>query len=604
MAESSPPLGFRLGAFTIDLRARKLRRGLDASPLPARAFDALVYLVSHRVRAVDKDEIIAAVWRDVAVTNDSLIHAVSVLRRVLGDDAGHPTYIETIPRRGYRFIGPAEELVEPSPSVKSSLLEARDSKALGIPDAAAPIWRSWVSRPAIAAAVLLVAVAVLFLNPHRENRSPPRFDCIKVHRREQRSCPGIAEVSMAGEHEGGRGQSPRCGVVINTVDSAGSPEEMLRLVLPRGGFMRSMATLVTGLCLLGSSPAFAQIEAPRLPPAPADAPAPSVQAPADPGYAALVAMCKTPPPGRGGRAGGRGARGGPPAQPPGQRDYLVKEIPGVIAAGQKWTFVWQQAGNNGDGIVGTDDGGLLVAQNDSSTVLKLDRNGKPSIVYRDTHTGGSLSMSPKGGLFMVERGLRQRVEQLAPQRRVLAATYQGEPLDCIGGVINDLTADSKGGVYFTMGGLFHADAKGTVTRHGESLQTNGVILSPDEKTLYVTNVASIAAFDVQADGSLTNQREFAKLTAPGGDGLAVDSQGRLYVSNFATGVEVIGRDGTHLGVIPTPRSVITSAFGGTDKKTLYILTRGATGADGSEVANAAQVWTIPMIAQGYKGRAK
>jgi DNA-binding winged helix-turn-helix (wHTH) protein len=88
MAESSPPLGFRLGAFTIDLRARKLRRGPDVILLPARAFDALVYLVSHRGRAIDKDEIVAAVWRDVAVTDDSLIHAVSVLRRVLGDDAG------------------------------------------------------------------------------------------------------------------------------------------------------------------------------------------------------------------------------------------------------------------------------------------------------------------------------------------------------------------------------------------------------------------------------------------------------------------------------------------------------------------------------------
>jgi hypothetical protein len=53
----------------------------------------------------------------------------------------------------------------------------------------------------------------------------------------------------------------------------------------------------------------------------------------------------------------------------------------VIAAGQRWTFLWQEAGNNGDGIVGTDDGGLLIAQNDNSKVVKLDRNGKPSIVY-------------------------------------------------------------------------------------------------------------------------------------------------------------------------------------------------------------------------------
>ena len=67
---------------------------------------------------------------------------------------------------------------------------------------------------------------------------------------------------------------------------------------------------------------------------------------------------------------------------------------------------------------------------------------------------------------------------------------------------------------------------------------------------------------------------------------------------------MIGADGKTLGLIPTPRGVITCAFGGKDKKTLFILARGAKDANGEEVANAAQVWTIPMIAQGYKGRMK
>jgi gluconolactonase len=357
-----------------------------------------------------------------------------------------------------------------------------------------------------------------------------------------------------------------------------------------------------GLCALTLTPALAiaQTAVPRLPPASAN-PSPASQAPLDPGYAALIASCKTPPPARGGRGPGGGARGVPPPQ--GVRDYTITEIPGVIRAGRKWTFVWQQAGNNGDGIVGTDDEGLLLAQNDSSTVVKLDKNGKPSAAYTGTHTGGALSMNSKGHLFIVERGLRMKVEQLAPQRKVLTETFQGEPLDCAGGVINDLTADSRGGVYFTMGGLFYADAKGVVTRYGENLTTNGVILSRDEKTLYVTNGTTLAAFDVQSDGSLTNQREFVKFTAGGGDGATIDSQGRLYVTTGA-GVEVIGPDGKHLGVIPTPRGVISCAFGGKDKKTLFVLARGAQDAEGNEVANAAQVWSIQMIAQGYKGRAK
>ena len=361
--------------------------------------------------------------------------------------------------------------------------------------------------------------------------------------------------------------------------------------------------LIAGLSLLCPARLVAQTAPPRLPPAPANPPATSVQAPLDPGYAALIAACTAPPPSVGGRGRG-GARGAAPgAPPPGARDYAVADIPDVVAAGRRWAFVWQQAGNNGDGIVGTNDGGLLVAQNDSSTVVKLDKNGKPSVAYTDTHTGGALSMSSQGNLFIVERGLRMKVEQLTSQRRVLVDSYHGEPLDCVGAVINDLAADGHGGVYFTMGGLFHADSKGVVTRYGENLITNGLILSPDEKTLYVTNVTTLAAFDVQPDGSLTNQREFVKLTAGSADGSTIDSEGRVYVTT-AAGVEVVGRDGELLGVIPTPRAVISCAFGGTDKKTLFVLARGAQDAEGNEVANAAQVWSIQTIAKGYTRRAK
>src|SRR5207249_8131213 len=203
------------------------------------------------------------------------------------------------------------------------------------------------------------------------------------------------------------------------------------------------------------------------------------------------------------------------------------------------------------------NGDVLIAQNHNSAVVKLDKSGKVSPVYKDTHTGGALSMNKKGELFIVERGLRENVTQLAPKRTIHADKLpNGDPIDCLGGVINDLTADSRGGVYFTMGGLFYADAKGTVTRYGENLTTNGVILSPDEKTLYVTNGRTLVAFDVQKDGSLTSQREFVKFTAGGGDGATIDSQGRLYVTTSA-GVEVIGSDGKHLGVIPTPRGVIS-----------------------------------------------
>jgi gluconolactonase len=283
------------------------------------------------------------------------------------------------------------------------------------------------------------------------------------------------------------------------------------------------------------------------------------------------------------------------------RDYAVTEIPGVIAVGQTWKEIWSEVGNNADGIIATKDGGVMVAQNDKSAVVKIDKNGKASVVYSDTNTGGALSMNTKGVLFLNSRGVNEQILELAPQRKVFASKYNGDPIDCIGGVLNDLSADSKGGVYFTMGGLYYADPKGVITKYGENLNTNGIILSPDEKTLYVTNGASLAAFDVQKDGPLTNQREFAKLEAGGGgDGSTVDSLGRIYVTAGA-GVQVISPEGKYLGVIPTPYTLISTAFSGPDKKTLYVLTNVRAG---DLNVNSVRLLAIPMIAQGYKGRAK
>jgi gluconolactonase len=186
-------------------------------------------------------------------------------------------------------------------------------------------------------------------------------------------------------------------------------------------------------------------------------------------------------------------------------------------------------------------------------------------------------------------------------KKGFATMFNGEPIDCIAGAINDLTADAKGGVYFTMGGLYYANPQGVVTKQGTIAGTNGIVLSADERTLYVTGRigaapaaggpgGSIIAFDVQADGSLTNERQFAMV---GNDGTTIDSQGRVY-STGGLGVQVIGPDGKFLGEIPAPLNLITVAFSGPDKKTLY------------GVANNQQfdeIFAIQMMAQGYAGRA-
>ena len=80
------------------------------------------------------------------------------------------------------------------------------------------------------------------------------------------------------------------------------------------------------------------------------------------------------------RAGRAGARRRPPRRtfPPPPAEYSVTAIPGVIAAGQKWTKVWETDGNNADGLLADKNGDLLIAQNHNSAVVKLDRTGKVS----------------------------------------------------------------------------------------------------------------------------------------------------------------------------------------------------------------------------------
>ena len=354
--------------------------------------------------------------------------------------------------------------------------------------------------------------------------------------------------------------------------------------------MRARGMLTIALGFIGATAMLGQIPSPA-----GKRTGPGVQAAADEKEPEVLKACKTPPPPP--RAGRGGARGGVRAPvEAGPRQYTVTEIPGVIAAGAQWKEVWQVDGNNADGIIGTKDGGLLIAQNDNSDVIKLDKNGKTSVAYTGTNTGGSMAMSAKGTLFVANRGLNPSIEQLAPKRKTLANRYNDDPMDCIGTVLNDIAADSKGGVYFTMGGLFYADPKGKVTRYGENLFTNGIVLTADEKHVYVTNGQTLAGFDVQSDGSLTNQREFAKLGG-NGDGSTFDSQGRLYVTTTAPGVQVIGPDGKDLGLIPTPRGVISVAFSGPDRKTLYAVSR-------DNAQNKDWILAIPMIAQGAKARGK
>jgi gluconolactonase len=306
---------------------------------------------------------------------------------------------------------------------------------------------------------------------------------------------------------------------------------------------------------------------------------------------------------------------------PGERETAVTAIPGVVAAGAKWELIWADF-KTADGIVGTADGGVMFAQEQSDTIRKLTPDGKEYTVIPDTRGAGSISIDAQGRLYAAERTCTEplnrdlggcneltKITQYLPERRVLANSFaNGATL----GRVNDVLADGKGGAYFTAGGIYYVNPAGVVsTVADQNIRTNGLMLSIDGKTLYVTNNTVIVAFDVRADGATMNRRDFGTLNGDdGGDGMAIDSEGRLYVTG-AQGVHVLSPRGEHLGLIPTPRRPITLAFSGPDKRVLYAPQMGAVGPDGKawatpeSVRNTAMtIYRLPMLAQGYKGRPK
>ena len=228
---------------------------------------------------------------------------------------------------------------------------------------------------------------------------------------------------------------------------------------------------------------------------------------------------------------------------------------------------------------------------------------------------GSLSIDRQGRLFAVRRMPQANtpavtqpsapktsgVSMLLPELKMWDTLADGTTMM---GRPSDLSADSTGGAYFTQQSVYYASPNGRISLIGENVRGNGILLSEDEKRLYVTNDSSIVAFDVQGPGRLTNQREFTKLEKGGqADGLAVDTAGNLYVA-AGPGVQIYNRDGKYLGVIPTPPGRPTGqAFAGADRKTLYVVVQTPTDAHGRPMAGRT-VHRIPMLAQGPTGRSK
>jgi len=104
---------YEFGPFRLETGERILLREGQFVILTPKIFDTLLVLVESGGRILDKEDLLKKVWPDTIVEEVSLAKKISLLRKVLGEDAGHH-YIETIPRRGYRFVAEVREVWEES----------------------------------------------------------------------------------------------------------------------------------------------------------------------------------------------------------------------------------------------------------------------------------------------------------------------------------------------------------------------------------------------------------------------------------------------------------------------------------------------------------
>jgi gluconolactonase len=228
------------------------------------------------------------------------------------------------------------------------------------------------------------------------------------------------------------------------------------------------------------------------------------------------------------------------------------------------------------------DGPGVLLFTDYDGIYQLGADGAVTPYRSPSNEANGLAVDAQGRLLAAER-LTRRVTRTESDGTVvpIAERFEGAQLN----QPNDIAARSDGTVYFTdplyadyppeldFRGVFRIAPDGTLTaeRRGAITEApNGIALSPDETVLYVANWADdlVWAFDVAGDGSLSEARTFVR-TGDGPDGMAVDDAGNLFVTT-ALGIETYAADGTQWGIIPVPRTPANVAFGGADRRTLFI----------------------------------
>ena len=293
-------------------------------------------------------------------------------------------------------------------------------------------------------------------------------------------------------------------------------------------------------------------------------------------------------------------------------------IPGVIAAATKVEVI-KNGFTGTEGPIGLPDGSLIFTETQANRITRIDKDNNLTTFLENTNGSNGLAFDAKGRLISVQTTPgKALIGVIYPkgQETTLSDNFDGKPY----GRPNDLVVDKKGGVYFSEPGpnatpgqppptpaltpaVYYLPAGGKSMRIADGIvRPNGIQLSPDEKTLYVNDTSGeyVLAFEIKPDGSVGNRRNFAKYptvtTTPAGgfnsgaDGLAVDNDGRVYVVSLG-GVHVFSPKGDLLGTIPLSLPGQNIAFAGADKKTLYIVGRGAA-------------FKVRLLTAGFMGRAK
>jgi gluconolactonase len=291
-------------------------------------------------------------------------------------------------------------------------------------------------------------------------------------------------------------------------------------------------------------------------------------------------------------------------------------VPGVVTVGTPIEFI-KDGFKGTEGPLGLADGSLIFTETQDNRITRIGPDGSVTPYLADTNGANGLGLNPAGDLVAVQVQ-KTRVGVIAPagKVKVLADGFEGKPF----GRPNDLVVAKDGTVYFTDSGVnrqpgqpaptvetakpavYRITTKGELQRLAADIERpNGIQLSPDEKVLYVANTAGehVLAYDIAADGKLGARRNFAKLAgfrqtdngpSSGADGLAVDLLGRLYVAT-TVGIQVFNSEGEALGTIALPKAPQNLAFAGADKRSLYVVGRGAA-------------YRIATLTPGHTGRAK